>query len=300
VRINGETWQDGAQFLPVHRRALGYVFQQPSLFPHLDVRRNLEFGFGRLPQAQRRIGLSQVIEWLGLEPLLARNTEELSGGEAQRVAIARALAVSPQLLLLDEPLASLDLQRRAEIMPWLKGLHRELDIPVVYVSHMPEELLELADHLVLLDNGQVSAQGPLAELLTTLDLPLAHLPGASAVLEAQVGAQLPDWSLTELLIPGGRLLVPAVDAPQGTPQRVRIAARDVSLALSEPSGSSILNVLSVTVREIVDDGPAQSLVRLDLGGQGLLSRVTRKSVAELGLASGSAVFAQVKSVALLS
>jgi molybdate transport system ATP-binding protein len=275
------------------------VFQQPSLFPHLDVRRNLEFGFSRLPPAQRRISLPQVIEWLGLEPLLARNTEDLSGGEAQRVAIARALAVSPQLLLLDEPLASLDLQAKAAIMPYLTALHRELERPMLYVCHAPDELAELADHLVLLDAGQVTGSGALPELFTRMELPLAHLPGAAAVLDAQVVEHHPDWALSTLSFPGGLVSVPQVAQETGQTLRVRILARDVSLALTPPQASSILNCLPVTVRAIADDGPSQVLVQLDAGGSTLLARVTRKSAAELGLADGQAVYALFKTVSLL-
>lgn len=310
LQVNGQAWQDGERFLPVHRRPLGYVFQEPSLFAHLDVRGNLEYGWRRVPTPERRIALDSAIQWLGVGALLGRHPETLSGGEKQRVAIARALAVSPRLLLLDEPLASLDLQRKADILPYLKTLHRELDIPVVYVSHVPEELADLADYLVLMDAGQVRAAGPMTEMMTRPELPLARLPGAFAVLETRVGAHLEEWQLSTLEFQGGSLTVPKVALPAGTPVRVRIAARDVSLALQPPAASSILNCLPARVSDITADGPAQVLVRLDLGdgkpGDGqsgaaqLLSRVTRKSAAELQLQAGLALYAQVKSVALLS
>ena len=300
LQVNGETWQDGAQCLPTHRRALGYVFQEPSLFSHLDVRGNLEFGLKRVPQADRRIALPEVVEWLGLGGLLDRHTDTLSGGERQRVAIARALAVSPRLLLLDEPLASLDQQRKDEIMPYLKTLHRELEIPMIHVSHNPAELAVLADHLLLLEAGSLRASGPLAEMLSRLDLPLAHLPDAAVVLEARVNDHLEQWDLSELVFAGGSLLLPRVAAQLGAALRLRIAARDVSLALEAPVASSILNCLPATVRQLAQDGPAQVLVQLEVGDSRLLSRITRKSAVELDLKVGTRVIAQVKSGALLS
>ena len=184
--VGGVTWQDGDIFLSPHRRPIGYVFQEASLFEHLSVAGNLEYGLRRVPEADRRIPLQRAIALLGIGPLLARRPNTLSGGERQRVAIARALAVSPRLLLMDEPLAAVDLERRQEILPWIESLHRELDIPVIYVSHSPEEVARLADYMVLLRGGRVLASGDVHELFTRLDLPLALDNDATSVIEAAV------------------------------------------------------------------------------------------------------------------
>ena len=303
LAVNGQVWQNDARrlFVPTHQRPLGYVFQEASLFPHLSVRRNLEFGLKRTPVAERRVGLEQTIALLGISPLLDRRPEHLSGGERQRVAIARALAASPRLLLMDEPLASLDLKRKGEILPYLERLHGELDIPVLYVSHSPDEVARLADHVVYLEAGRAHAEGPLNEILTRPDLPLVHLDEAAAVLDARVASHDEAYHLTEVSIPGGRLAVSHSTLPVGAPTRVRIHARDVSLALQPPEQSSIQNMLPARVLDVRGDhDPAQALVRLDLGdGAILLARVTQRSVAHLGIVPGLKVFAQVKSVALM-
>ena len=303
LTVNGQVWQDDARrlFTPTHRRPLGYVFQEASLFSHLSVRRNLDFGLKRTPVAEHQVGLEQTIALLGIGHLLDRRPERLSGGERQRVAIARALAASPRLLLMDEPLAALDLERKGEILPYLERLHGELDIPVLYVSHSPDEVARLADHVVYLEAGRARAVGPLNEILTRPDLPLVHLDEAAAVLDARVAGHDEVYHLTEVSIPGGRLAVSQGALPVGAWTRVRIHARDVSLALQPPERSSIQNVLPARVLDVRGDrDPAQSLVRLDLGESAiLLARVTRRSVAHLGIAPGVEVYAQVKSVALM-
>ncbi|MCP5021066.1 MAG: ATP-binding cassette domain-containing protein, partial [bacterium] len=163
LRVGDMLWQDGAHFVPPHQRPLGYVFQEASLFQHLNVRRNLEYGVKRVPKSDRQVSMQRAIDLLGIAPLLNRKAHQLSGGERQRVAIARALAVSPKILLMDEPLSALDLARKQEIMPYLESLHDELDIPLLYVSHAPDEVARLADHLVLLEEGGISASGPIGE-----------------------------------------------------------------------------------------------------------------------------------------
>ncbi|MEJ8566778.1 molybdenum ABC transporter ATP-binding protein [Elongatibacter sediminis] len=297
----GETlWQSGEVFVPPHQRAVGYVFQEASLFEHLDVRRNIEFALRRVPAADRSLDLERAVELLDIAALLRRRPPTLSGGERQRVAIARALASSPRLLLLDEPLAALDRHRRREILPCLERLHAELDIPVVHVSHQPDEVARLASHLVLMDSGQAVASGPLTELMTRLDLPLAHDPEAAAVLEATVSHLDPEYRLTSLDSAAGRLTVLESQLETGDRVRVQIHARDVSLALDPHPGSSILNVLPARVDSIVEEGPALVTVRLLAGEAPLLSRITRKSADILELAPGKPVYAQVKSVALLN
>lgn len=299
LRVNGATWQDAGRFIAAHRRPVGYVFQDAKLFPHLDVRANVNYGARRVPDAERRISVERAVELLDIGPLLTRKPDTLSGGERQRVAIARALAVSPRLLLMDEPLASLDEARKREILPFLEALHRELEIPVLYVTHDLEEVTRLADHLVLMAGGRVTACGDIHELLTRLDLPLAHEPGASAILESTVAGFDPEYHLTLLDSAAGRFSVIASQLPNGRNLRLEIAARDVSLTLSHQAETSILNIFPAIVDSLGGEGPAQVMVRLRLGTATVLARVTRKSAEALELTPGKAVYAQVKSVALL-
>jgi molybdate transport system ATP-binding protein len=305
VSVLGEVWQDSARrfFRPVHQRALGYVFQEASLFEHLTVERNLRFGFDRTPAAERRHGWDHGLTLLGIGHLLQRMPSELSGGERQRVAIARALAASPRVLLMDEPLASLDAARKAEILPWLEQLHEALDLPVVYVTHSVDEVARLADHAVLLDNGRVQAEGSVFELMTRADLPLARGDGAGALIEAKTCGRSSESGLCELRFDGRTLLLPqtrTTPLPDSTPVRVRIQARDVSLSLVMPEQTSVLNVLPAVVMDVNDDGPGQVLVGLRLGEQTrLLSRISRLSCERLGIVPGTAVYAQIKGVAVV-
>ena len=312
VSVLGEVWQDSAQriFRPVHRRAMGYVFQEASLFEHLNVQDNLQYGFKRTPASERQHGWEHGLELLGIAHLLQRMPHQLSGGERQRVAIARALANSPRVLLMDEPLASLDAQRKADILPWLEQLHERLDMPVVYVTHSADEVARLADHLVVLDAGRVVGSGPVMELLTRLDLPLAHGDAAAALVEARVCDLQTEDGMCALVFDGGRLLLPqtrATPLPARTPVRVRIQARDVSLSLEEPRLTSVLNILPASVTDIMDDGPGQVLVALTLGVDPstadrptrLLSRISQLSATRLGITPGLKVFAQIKGVAML-
>jgi molybdate transport system ATP-binding protein len=301
LEINGELWQDSAAgiFVPTYQRALGYVFQEASLFAHLSVRRNLEFGL-------RRVGgvapasWTQAVDLLGIGPLLERMPDRLSGGERQRVGVARALLTRPRLLLMDEPLAALDPQRKRELLPYFERLHDELDIPVLYVSHSPDEVARLADHVVLLDQGRVIAQGPLAETLTRLDLPTAFTEDAGAVIDAAVGEHDERYHLTRLDFRGGSVLVTRRPEPVGHRVRFRVHARDVSLAVERLEGSSITNLLPVQVTAIADaDTPAHVRVRLDADGTVLLARITRRSCDQLGVTVGRRMWAQIKTVALL-
>lgn len=302
LKVNDEVWQEGAKFLPVHSRALGYVFQEASLFPHLSVRRNLEYGLKRIPESGRKVQLEQVVELLGLRQLIdRRDPAKLSGGERQRVAIARALLTSPRLLLMDEPLSALDAASKQEILPYLEGLHGELEIPVVYVSHALDEVARLADHVVLLDKGRAIASGALNEILARLDLPTAHLDEAGVVIEARVAAHDEAYHLTRLDFSGGSLWVGKVERAAGTLARARVLARDVSIATVAPQGSSISNILHARITGIHDEGVDKVMVRMDVGASHvLLSRITRRSRDLLGLTVGMEVFAQVKSVALMS
>lgn len=300
LQLDDRVWQNETQFVPTHERALGYVFQEASLFAHLTVKGNLDYGVRRVPQAERRVSLEQAIELLDIRRLLRRSPETLSGGERQRVAIARALAVSPRLLLMDEPLSNLDQERKQEVLPYIESLHASLEIPVVYVSHSQDEVARLANELVLLDTGRVTASGMIQEMLTRLDLPLAHVGDAATIVEARIAEHDEEYDLTHLDFAGGRITVPLAAMHVGERTRLRLHARDVSLTLEHQSSTSILNIFPATVDEIADEGSAQVTVRLNAGGVPLLARITRKSAVDLDLRAGKPVFAQVKSVALLA
>lgn len=300
LAVNGELWADSAQglFMPPHQRALGYVFQEGALFPHLSVRANLEYGWRRTPAGRRREQLDRVTEILGIGALLARYPQQLSGGEKQRVALGRALLNSPRLLLMDEPMAALDRPRKAEILPYLERLHAEAEIPVLYVTHDLDELARIADHLVLMEHGRILRQGPLGQMLSSLDLPIARDEDAGALIETTIMGHDQAYHLTRLQFSGGEILVGRIDRPAGEPLRIRIHARDVSLTLEPPGLTSILNVVEARVVDMLEQGPGRIMVRLDVQGTPLLARITRKSQERLGLAPGMAVYAQIKSVAL--
>ena len=297
--VNGAVWQDDAHWLPTHQRPLGYVFQEASLFPHLTVLGNLRYGLKRTSGAQPA-DLDAAIELLGIRPLLERKPDRLSGGERQRVSMARALALRPRLLLMDEPLAALDHQRKQEILPYLERLHRALDIPVLYVSHAPDEVARLADHIVVMEAGRAVAVGALTETLARLDLPIQLGEDVGVVLDAVVAERDAQWHLARVEFPGGSLWVRDGGQEIGNPVRVRILARDVSIALQPVSGTSIQNCLPAIVEQMAEDHhPALSLLRLRVGPSPLLARLTQRSAVGLGLAPGMPVWVQIKAVALI-
>jgi molybdate transport system ATP-binding protein len=303
IGIAGRVWQDSTLGinLPTWQRPLGYVFQEASLFEHLDVRGNLRYAQkrARQPAGSELLALDRVIDLLGLAPLLGRRTPDLSGGERQRVAIARALATQPELLLLDEPLASLDPARRQDILPWLERLRDELQIPMLYVTHSVDEASRLADTLVVLSHGRVQASGPAAEVLVQIDTPLPLGDDACALLSVQVAELDARWHLARLDFVGGCLWLPDTGMALGAGLRLRVLARDVSLTTQMPVHTSIQNVLPCTVQAVVDDAhPAQALVQLACGNALLLARVTRRSAHALGLQPGLQVWAQIKAMAL--
>lgn len=300
--LGDEVWQDESRghFTPPHQRALGVVFQEASLFPHLSVHGNMTFGQKRTSSTAARFTLPEIAELLGIAHLLSRSPGQLSGGERQRVAIARALLTTPKILLMDEPLAALDLKRKLEILPYLERLHRELAIPIIYVSHAPDEVARLADHLVLLDEGRVVASGALNQVLSRIDLPAAFADDAGVVIEACVAEHEAD-DLTRLEFPGGAIYVSHRNEPVGTPLRCRIHARDVSLTLVPQMQSSILNCVSAIVVDLAPtDTPGHVLVKLDVAGEPLLARITRRSAEKLEIRPGLALRAQIKAVALLA
>jgi len=300
VSLNGQQWQADNYFLPAYERPIGYVFQEASLFQHLSVRKNLEYGWKNIPQAKRHLKFDDVVELLGIGELLKRKTVKLSGGERQRIAIARALLTSPKLLLMDEPLSALDHGSKQAILPYLDSLHDELGIPSLYVTHDPNEAARLADEMVLLDKGKLLAQGKASKLLTRLDLPLAEFDDAAAILDGFVSAHDDTYHLSWISMHGGRIAVSQVNRPVGKHARVKIQAKDVSLSLKLHSDTSIFNILPVTIIDTHDINESQLIARLQLQDeQTLLARITRRSAITLGLKEGIQVYAQVKSVALI-
>ncbi|MCL4127182.1 UNVERIFIED_CONTAM: hypothetical protein GTU68_037213 [Idotea baltica] len=300
VTLGDIVWQDEAHFTPTHQRQLAYVFQEASLFDHIDVLANLEYGFKRAQSRSGIYSLDQIIGMLGLSELLTRNPVSLSGGQRQRVAIARALASNPRLLLMDEPLASLDLASKQEILPYIETLHSKLDIPLIYVSHSIEEVSRLADYLVLLDSQGLKAHGATEQMLTRLDLPLAHYNDAASILIAKIVDHDDVYGLSTLEFTGGQFSVIQTNVSVGESVRLRIAASDVSLSLEHQANTSILNIVAAEVSELQSHGQSQVLVRLKVGQQTLISRITKKSSELLNLNVGKRVYAQVKSVAVLA
>jgi molybdate transport system ATP-binding protein len=292
-------------FVPVHKRRIGYVFQEARLFPHLTVRQNLLFGrwfSSRQPGATAAFGgdLDGVLDLLGIGHLLERGPSGLSGGEKQRVAIGRALLARPRLLLMDEPLASLDEARKAEILPYIERLRDEAGVPIIYVSHAMAEVARLATTLVTLDQGVVTACGPTAQVMSRLGV--AGLSGAAeagSLIEGEVTGHDAEFGLTRLTTRAGTLQVARSSAPIGARLRVRILASDVLISLREPVDVSALNILPGRIVEIGPRGQGSAVeLRLDCGGETLLSRLTAKSASHLGLQPGSRVFAVIKSVSI--
>jgi molybdate transport system ATP-binding protein len=300
IVLGGTVYFDGEHGgLPVQRRRVGYVFQEGRLLPHLSVRHNLLYGRFFTAERERYADFERIVRLLDLEHLLERRPHGLSGGEKQRVAIGRALLASPRILLMDEPLASLDTPRKAEILYYIERLRDEVRVPIVYVSHAIDEVVRLADTVVLLSDGRVAATGPMTEMAGRLDLRqyLGRFEGG-AVIEARVAAHDLDMGLTRLSFAGGELYAPDVEALVGAMVRVRVRARDVSLALSRPADASFLNVLAGTVSAVGAEAGASVDVQLDVSGIPLIARITRKSVATLGLRPGKGAFALIKAVAI--
>lgn len=281
--------------VPVHRRRVGVVFQEARLFPHLSVRKNLTYG---VRHAESDV-LDRIVDLLAIAPLMDRRTQALSGGEAQRVAIGRALLSQPDLLIMDEPLSNLDGARKAIILPFLERLAREGEVPILYVSHVLDEVARLADTMVLLSAGSVIASGPLAEVLARVDLgPATGRYEASSILEGTVAEHDPDYALSMIRVESSNVVVPLLDAPPGTPVRLRVRARDVALAVTPPTGVSIRNVIPVTISSLQPEEGAFAEIGLALGTQALRARITRRALDELGLQKGKPVLALVKAITI--
>lgn len=277
---------------PVHRRRVGFVFQQPQLFAHLSVRENIEYGMRRNPAAD--VSLPEVSELLEVDGLLDRSTENLSGGEAQRVSIARVLCQSPRLILMDEPLSSLDVRRRNEVLPFLDRLHSETSTPIIYVSHNIDEICRLSDHLLILDDGKIVAEGDLQETLARIDIPQLSGRNAGAVINARQQRHDSEFDLTLFAFSGGEIWVPGHHDSQVA--RLRISASNVSISRVAAESSTILNILPAVIEATAPESAATSLVRLRLGDDRLIARITRRSLHQLQLQVGDDVYAQVKSV----
>jgi molybdate transport system ATP-binding protein len=302
VQVGHEIWQDDANQvrLPTHQRAVGYVFQEASLFDHLDVAGNLAYGLRRNRNHASDTVLQQALALLGIGHLLQRRSHELSGGERQRVAIARALVTQPRLLLLDEPLAALDHTRRQEVLPWLEKLRDDLNIPMLYVTHAVDEVARLADTLVVMNAGRIQANGPVADVLTQADLPVVLGEDAGALLTGIVLSIDTPWHLAQVGFAGGALWVRDSGLQVGQTVRLRVLARDVSVTLAEATQTSIQNHVPCVVDAITPEAhPSQILLRLRCGDSVLMARVTARGAHELGLQLGMPVWAQVKSVALV-
>jgi len=301
VKLGEQTWLDSAagKFVPVAQRGLGFVFQDGALFPHLNVEQNLQYPLRRLSPSKQRFSRDEIVDLLDLSALCPQEVNELSGGERQRVALARALLSSPNILLLDEPLASLDRMRRREIMPYLERLGNELSIAMLYVTHNLDEAARLGDYLVVMDQGKSRVSGPLMDVLANPKGNVLAGHERRTIVPALVHNLHPEDHLLELSFPGGTLWTPASTQSPGDKVRLSIQARDVSITLQKPEDSSILNILPGLVKSVVEDGPGRSMVQIAVGETNILAQITDKSCRALKLDPGKAVFAQIKSVALL-
>ena len=299
IRVAGETWQDGTTKVATHERRVGYVFQEPSLFTHLNVAENLAYAEQRAGQAHPGINKKELIKLLDLEPLLNSRAQALSGGEGQRVAIARALLSAPKLLLMDEPLASLDQPRKQELLPYLANVTRQCGIPIMYVSHALDEVVQLADHLLVLDSGKVVQTGSVADVLADPCPLLASQVDVCVALDVKVTELLPEWHMTIVKLGSYSLRVPGTNHTLGEKLRLRVQARDVSLTEVEASGTSILNHLPAQVLGLIPSSDdASVLVQLKVEEQTILARITRFSAEQLNITAGKDVWLQLKSVAV--
>jgi len=300
IKVNGQVWQDESTFLETHNRPLAYVFQEASLFSHLTAEGNLAYAMKRSGLSESSDLYHQTVTLMDIASLLDSYPEQLSGGERQRVAIARAILVNPQLLLMDEPLASLDNARKQEILPYLEQLRTQLDIPILFVSHSIDEVARLADYLVIIEQGKIIAQGTMTEILSRIDLPIQFGEETGVLVEAKITERDSEWHLVRAEFSGGNLWLRDGGDAVGANVRIRILARDVSLALVDHHDTSILNRIPAEVVEIsTDKDDTLSLVKLKIDTTVIIARVTYRSLSHLKLGVGSKVWAQIKSVAIV-
>jgi len=301
LRVKGVTWHDHETNLPAHKRPVGFIFQEASLFEHLTVAGNLNFASKRALESVRPEQFQEIIELLDIVQLLSQKPAQLSGGERQRVAIARALLIRPQLLLMDEPLAAVDQTRKWEILPFLDRLRTELNLPIIYVTHALDEVTRLADDLLIMENGLIEASGSVDEVLTRLDVPRMLGEEAGAIVEGIVTERDTQWHLVRMDFNGGHLWLRDSGEVLGQSARIRILARDISLSLVDEQASSILNRLSATVIAMADDtDQAMVMVRLAVGKTVLLARISKRSASQLKLHQNQMLWIQIKSVAILN
>ena len=298
IEVNGQIWLDKKVNLSIQQRNIGYIFQESRLFPHLTVEKNLAYGARRNRENTDSVDRQHLLELLNIGHLLKRYPFQLSGGEKQRVAIGRALLKNPQMLLLDEPLASLDQKRKQEILPFLDRLHDELKIPMLYVSHSLEEVSRLCDHMLVMDHGKVQFSGSIHEALVSAESPLATADNAAAVLEGIVSRQEKDFQISTIHTSNGTALHVQGILPLGQQVRVRVQANDVSITKAAASDSSILNIIEGQVLKVVEEQQANVLLQVNLNGDILLARISRKSYQSLGLDIDQRVFMQIKSVSI--
>jgi len=305
LKVGDQLWQDHQHkcFIPTYRRGVGCVFQQDTLFPHLNVRQNLDYAWKRAPRsAEHVIRPDETIDLMGLSSFLTRRAHELSGGQRQRVALARALVSNPSLLLLDEPLSALDEFSKRELLPYLEAMQRLGSIPAFYVTHSLDELMRLADHVLIFDQGSIAYSAPAEQAFSDLSCPLTMQTDTASVFKARVGSHKDQWGLTWLELDWGGLRVPRIRLPTGSQLRVRIRARDVSLALQRHQDTTILNILPVIVAELKSVDGSEYLVRLQTTAcpeRHFLARTSRRSIQQLNIQPKQLLFAQIKGVALL-
>ncbi len=310
IKVNGEVWQNKQRFLPAFKRPIGYVFQEANLFAHLTAEQNLQFAIKRATPNVNGLHRAQVVDLLGIDKILNQYPSQLSGGELQRVAIARALLINPSLLLMDEPLASLDQARKQEVLPYIEKLKKEFELPILYVSHTLAEITQLADHIAVLKDGKVVCSGTLTETLSRLDLPFSLGEETGVVIEGKVEEKDEAWHLAKVSIQGESLWVRdsqshtsgqnSLQLSVGEEIRIRILAKDVSLALHHYEDSSISNILAAEVMDIQDgDYPGSTLVRLKIDQNILVAHITSRSAKNLHLHEGQHLWAQIKSVAIV-
>lgn len=305
IKISKESWQDGNLFTPPHKRDVGYVFQEASLFPHLSVRSNLAYGLNRAKTNRKLPSLKSVEALLGLKPLIDRSPEKLSGGERQRVAIGRAIMSGPKILLMDEPLSGLDTANKNEILPYLERVANFLEIPVLYVSHDIAEIERLAEHITFLESGQITSSGPIAKLAINPEAPFAKMARPFAILNAEVIDRDANFGITTFSAGGHKIMSPHQDTPIGTSCKMRVYANDIALASKRPTErTSFLNILDARISEAHASDEYRLNVYLRLGSDGtgpcLVTRITKKAWKEMGLDTGAQIFALIKRAEIIA
>ena len=300
IMLNGQYWLNAEHNLPTHQRNLGYVFQDSRLFPHKTVEKNLDYGVrrSRVSVTNNAVNHEHLLELLAIRHLLQRKPDEISGGEKQRVAIARALLRSPDILLMDEPLASLDDFRKQEILPYLEKLHDELSIPMIYVSHSLEEVSHLCDYILVMEQGRIAFAGDINTALVDASSPLSRASNAAAMLECVVIKQDNEYRTSTVQTSSGNQFIVQGAMVTGRKVRMLIRASDVSLCLNKPEDTSILNVIAGSVKDIDVDKDLRATLRVDCGGDQLLARITSLSLSKLKLSVGTKVYAQIKAISI--